>query len=98
VKISCFRNSLIVKEVPDAVYEEFVHLFCVGLKPLDVYAVEIVGGSSRVPAVKNLIKNVFDINASTTLNQVSPSPSDHYRRVLFSCFSDNRSRCLWFVW
>jgi len=31
--------------------------------------VEIVGGSSRIPAVKNLIEKVFKIQPSTTLNQ-----------------------------
>ena len=30
---------------------------------------EIVGGSSRIPAVKALIKQVFDKSANTTLNQ-----------------------------
>lgn len=37
----------------------------------DISAVEIVGGSTRVPAVKNLIEQVFGKQASTTLNQVS---------------------------
>ncbi|GJQ75202.1 hypothetical protein Trydic_g9804 [Trypoxylus dichotomus] len=40
-----------------------------GLKNEEIYAVETVGGSTRIPAIKNLIKDVFGCNASTTLNQ-----------------------------
>ncbi|CAG9791940.1 unnamed protein product [Diatraea saccharalis] len=39
------------------------------LRPEDIYSVEIVGGSTRIPAVKGLIEQVFGKNASTTLNQ-----------------------------
>ncbi|XP_045459661.1 97 kDa heat shock protein [Melitaea cinxia] len=39
------------------------------LRAEDISAVEIVGGSTRVPAVKNLIEQVFGKQASTTLNQ-----------------------------
>ena len=39
------------------------------LKIDDIYAVEIVGGSSRVPAIKQLIEQVFQKVPSTTLNQ-----------------------------
>ncbi|KAH8378830.1 hypothetical protein KR009_001687 [Drosophila setifemur] len=35
----------------------------------DIHSVEIVGGSSRIPAVKQLIEQVFSKTASTTLNQ-----------------------------
>ena len=38
------------------------------MKKEDIDAVEIVGGSSRIPAVKNLIRKVFDKETSTTLN------------------------------
>lgn len=34
-----------------------------------IYAIEIVGGSSRIPAVKNVIESVFHKPPSTTLNQ-----------------------------
>lgn len=34
----------------------------------DVYSVEVVGGSSRIPAVKELVRKVFGKEASTTLN------------------------------
>ena len=34
----------------------------------DIYSVEVVGGSSRIPAVKELVKKIFDREASTTLN------------------------------
>lgn len=40
-----------------------------GLKIDDIYSVEIVGGSSRVPAIKRLIEKVFRKTPSTTLNQ-----------------------------
>ncbi|XP_044176399.1 97 kDa heat shock protein-like isoform X1 [Acropora millepora] len=39
-----------------------------GLKVSDVEAVEIVGGSTRVPIVKDIIKKIFDKEISTTLN------------------------------
>lgn len=39
------------------------------LRPEDINSVEIVGGSTRVPAVKALIEQVFGKVASTTLNQ-----------------------------
>ncbi|XP_047545505.1 heat shock 70 kDa protein 4L isoform X4 [Vanessa atalanta] len=39
------------------------------LRPEDINSVEIVGGSTRIPAVKNLIEQVFGKQASTTLNQ-----------------------------
>merc|ERR1719210_2978088 len=37
-------------------------------KPEDIYSVEIVGGSSRIPAVKAAIENVFGKTPQTTLN------------------------------
>lgn len=40
-----------------------------GLRLEDIYAVEIVGGSSRIPAIKHLIEVVFGKQSSTTLNQ-----------------------------
>ncbi|XP_015758028.1 PREDICTED: 97 kDa heat shock protein-like [Acropora digitifera] len=39
-----------------------------GLKVSDVEAVEIVGGSTRIPIVKDIIKKIFDKEISTTLN------------------------------
>lgn len=35
----------------------------------DIYAVEVVGGSTRIPSIKNLIEEVFKKQPSTTLNQ-----------------------------
>ncbi|XP_046395458.1 heat shock 70 kDa protein 4 isoform X1 [Ischnura elegans] len=35
----------------------------------EIYAVEIVGGSSRIPAIKHLLEVVFGKTSSTTLNQ-----------------------------
>ena len=35
----------------------------------DIYSVEIVGGSTRVPAIKKIIEKVYGKIASTTLNQ-----------------------------
>lgn len=40
-----------------------------GLTLNDIYSVEIVGGSSRIPAIKQLIEKVFKKAPSTTLNQ-----------------------------
>lgn len=47
------------------------NIFCLELRPEDISSVEIVGGSTRIPAVKGLIEQVFGKQASTTLNQVS---------------------------
>merc|ERR1719216_99425 len=38
------------------------------LKLEDIYSVEIVGGSSRIPSIKALIEKVFQKSPSTTLN------------------------------
>lgn len=38
------------------------------LKKEDVYAVEIVGGASRIPAIKERISKFFGKELSTTLN------------------------------
>lgn len=35
----------------------------------DIHSVEIVGGSSRIPTIKNMIEQIFGKTASTTLNQ-----------------------------
>lgn len=40
-----------------------------GLKTEDIHSVEIAGGSSRIPAIKKLIEEVFGKSTSTTLNQ-----------------------------
>ncbi|XP_053598001.1 97 kDa heat shock protein [Microplitis demolitor] len=40
-----------------------------GLKSEDIHSVEIAGGSSRIPALKRLVEEVFGKSASTTLNQ-----------------------------
>lgn len=40
-----------------------------GLQLKDIHSVEIVGGSSRIPAIKQLIEKVFKKTPSTTLNQ-----------------------------
>lgn len=40
-----------------------------GLRPTDVESVELVGGGTRVPAVKQLVRKVFNREPSTTLNQ-----------------------------
>merc|ERR1719216_800498 len=39
-----------------------------GLKKEEVYSVEIVGGSSRIPSIKSMIEKVFGKVPSTTLN------------------------------
>lgn len=35
----------------------------------DIYAVELVGGCTRIPAVKKIISDIFQREPSTTLNQ-----------------------------
>ena len=35
----------------------------------DIHSVELAGGSSRVPAIKKLVEDVFGKTCSTTLNQ-----------------------------
>lgn len=46
------------------------NIFCQSeLTREEIHAVEIVGGSTRIPLVKTLIKKVFGKLASTTLNQ-----------------------------
>jgi len=49
----------------------FIRLFdlFLELKLEDIHSVEIVGGSTRIPALKHLIKSVFGRDPSTTLNQ-----------------------------
>eukprot|EP00095_Tigriopus_kingsejongensis_P004434 snap_masked-scaffold227_size249015-processed-gene-0.6 protein:Tk04434 transcript:snap_masked-scaffold227_size249015-processed-gene-0.6-mRNA-1 annotation:"97 kda heat shock" len=37
-------------------------------KPEDIYSIEIVGGSTRIPAIKSLIEEVFGKTPNTTLN------------------------------
>ena len=52
--------------------ESFSFLFCPFIAELrleEIHAVEIVGGSSRIPAFKHLIEVVFGKQPSTTLNQ-----------------------------
>ncbi|XP_014774714.1 heat shock 70 kDa protein 4 isoform X1 [Octopus bimaculoides] len=38
------------------------------LKPSDLHSVEIVGGASRIHSIKKLVKSVFGIEPSTTMN------------------------------
>ncbi|CAG0880795.1 unnamed protein product [Cyprideis torosa] len=40
-----------------------------GLDPRQIHSVEIIGGSTRIPAVKDLISKVFGHTSSMTLNQ-----------------------------
>lgn len=46
----------------------YVSIFAVELKKEDIYAVEIVGGATRIPAVKEKISKFFGKELSTTLN------------------------------
>ncbi|GIY52326.1 hypothetical protein CDAR_207871 [Caerostris darwini] len=38
------------------------------LSPKDINSVELVGGTTRIPAIKNIIKRIFGFEPSTTLN------------------------------
>lgn len=44
------------------------HVFLLDLAPEDIYSVEIVGGSTRVAAIKRLAEANFGKECSTTLN------------------------------
>lgn len=35
----------------------------------EIHSVEIVGGSSRIPSIKNLIESIFGKHPNTTMNQ-----------------------------
>lgn len=48
---------------------KLVFIVITELKLEDIHSVEIAGGSSRVPAIKRLIEEVFGRGTSTTLNQ-----------------------------
>lgn len=41
---------------------------CTDLHPGELSAVEITGGTTRIPAIKTIIKKVFGLEPSTTLN------------------------------
>uniref|UniRef100_A0A4W6ESF5 Heat shock protein 4a n=1 Tax=Lates calcarifer TaxID=8187 RepID=A0A4W6ESF5_LATCA len=69
LNIECFMNDIDVSKK--------LWLFCViliscflypELKKEDIYAVEIVGGASRIPAIKERISKFFGKELSTTLN------------------------------
>lgn len=51
----------------EKLYTKFLAQFALKLE--DVDSIEIVGGSSRIPAVKNLINKVFGQQPKTTMNQ-----------------------------
>lgn len=40
----------------------------IGLNLGDIYAVELIGGATRIPAIKEIIGNTFKRELSTTLN------------------------------
>ena len=58
------------------------------LKPDDIYAVEIVGGATRTPAIKQLVTKVYGKEPSTTLNAdeaVSRGCALQVRRLQLIC-------------
>lgn len=58
----CLSSVLPLKRVTNCFYVPLE------LKKEDIYAVEIVGGASRIPAVKERISKFFGKELSTTLN------------------------------
>ncbi|KAJ8297812.1 hypothetical protein KUTeg_024343 [Tegillarca granosa] len=65
LNIECFMEDKdVTGKIDRATFEELASK----LSASDIYSVEIVGGSSRIPAVKNLVKKVFGQDPSTTLN------------------------------
>lgn len=82
LNIECFMNDIDVKGgIERATFEELIApqlerieavleecLLSGKLKKEDIYSVEIVGGSSRIPSIKEKIEKVFGKAPSTTLN------------------------------
>merc|ERR550525_1133153 len=82
INIECFMDDKDVSGHMDrAKFEELIatHLSDIGkvmsdvlaasgLKQEDIYSVEIVGGSTRIPAIKAMIEKVFSKEPATTLN------------------------------
>jgi hypothetical protein len=59
------------KQYADALYVACVCCCCLsptGLQPSDIASVEVLGGSTRVPAVYKLIETVYGVTPSRTLN------------------------------
>lgn len=46
-----------------------IAFICTDLSTDDIFAVEVVGGSTRIPIVKTIIERVFGKPTHTTLNQ-----------------------------
>jgi len=51
-----------------AASEKYNKEFAEKFGPFKIDSVEIFGGSSRIPSIKQMVKNVFGIEGSTTLN------------------------------
>ena len=50
-------------------HRDVIHAsLCTGLNLGDIYAVELIGGATRIPAIKEIIGNMFKRELSTTLN------------------------------
>lgn len=83
INIECFMddkdvtaklNRVAMEEIAGALFRrvESTLQHCLAdssLKLDDIYGVEIVGGSTRIPAIKQMIEKVFNKVPSTTLNQ-----------------------------
>ncbi|TRY71201.1 hypothetical protein TCAL_10670 [Tigriopus californicus] len=82
LNIECFMEDKDVSASVDrAKFEELISpqlkrieevmrecLAAIKWKTEDIYSVEIVGGSTRIPAIKNLIEDIFGKAPNTTLN------------------------------
>lgn len=82
LNIECFMNDVDVKGVVDrSAFEEMIApmlkkieatleecLSSINLKKEDLYSVEVVGGSSRIPCIKDAIERIYGKTPSTTLN------------------------------
>lgn len=82
LNIECFMNDKDVHDsIERATFEQLIapQLFRIEAvlaeclneskwKPDDIYSIEIVGGSTRIPAIKSLIEKVFGKTPNTTLN------------------------------
>jgi len=73
----CFRNVWMIQVRFSSFVQLKFHLYTIQIEFVastelelsDIHSVEIVGGSTRIPAIKLLIEKVFRTTPSTTLNQ-----------------------------
>ena len=54
---------------PSVFVKQKLHIYLIlGLSTSEIFAVELVGGTTRIPAVKDVVQDVFKTEIFTTLN------------------------------